>query len=87
MHDLVSALMNLPLTKTVTQISSTAGSLEHILKVVSTDIELLELKILSDVKTDIPLLNNVADHILSSGGKRLRPALVLLGSKMFYGVV
>ena len=86
MPDLVSALMNVPLTKTVTQTSSTTVSLEHILKVVSTDIELLELKILNDVKTDIPLLNNVADHILSSGGKRLRPALVLLGAEMFDGV-
>lgn len=86
MPDLVSPLMNVPLTKTVTQTSSTTVSLEHILKVVSTDIELLELKILNDVKTDIPLLNNVADHILSSGGKRLRPALVLLGAEMFDGV-
>jgi octaprenyl-diphosphate synthase len=86
MPDLVSALMNVPLTKTVAPTYSTSTSLEHILKVVSTDIELLELKILSDVKTDIPLLNNVADHILSSGGKRLRPALVLLGAEMFDGV-
>jgi len=75
MPDLVSALMNVPLTKTVAPTSSTSTSLEHILKVVSTDIELLELKILSDVKTDIPLLNNVADHILVLEEKGCAPHL------------
>ncbi len=61
-------------------------SLTQILKVVSSKIELLESQILRDVQTDIPLLNNVAEHILSSGGKRLRPALVLLGGEMFGGI-
>ena len=78
--------MNVPLTKKVATKTAPPVSLEHILKVISVEIESLELKILSDVKTDIPLLNNVADHILSSGGKRLRPALVLLGGAMFSGV-
>ena len=86
MPDHVSALMNVPLTKTIDPTTTRPFSLEHILKVVSADIESLESKILGDVKTDIPLLNNVADHILSSGGKRLRPALVLLGAEMFAGV-
>ena len=61
-------------------------SLTQILKVVSSKIELLESQILRDVQTDIPLLNNVAEHILSSGGKRLRPALVLIGGEMFGGI-
>ena len=60
--------------------------LAQILKVVSFDIEQLESQILRDVRTEIPLLNNVTEHILSSGGKRLRPALVFLGAKMFGGV-
>ncbi len=70
----------------IVQKTSPPQSLTQILKVVSSKIELLESQILRDVQTDIPLLNNVAEHILSSGGKRLRPALVLLGAEMFGGI-
>ncbi len=62
------------------------ANLENILEVVLPEIESLEVKILEDIQTDIPLLTNVSDHILNSGGKRLRPAMVLLGAKMFAGV-
>ena len=60
--------------------------LEQILQPVSSEIEILESQIISDISTDIPLLNNVNEHIIGSGGKRLRPALVLLGAEMFKGV-
>ncbi len=62
------------------------AGLEQILHPVSADIENLEYQIISDIKTDIPLLNNVTEHIIASGGKRLRPTLVLLGAEMFSGV-
>ena len=62
------------------------AGLEQILHPVSSDIENLESQIISDIKTDIPLLNNVTEHIIGSGGKRLRPTLVLLGAEMFTGV-
>ncbi|MCS5552896.1 MAG: polyprenyl synthetase family protein [SAR324 cluster bacterium] len=62
------------------------AGLEQILHPVSSDIENLESQIISDIKTDIPLLNNVNEHIIGSGGKRLRPTLVLLGAEMFSGV-
>ena len=62
------------------------AGLEQILHPVSSDIENLESQIISDIKTDIPLLNNVTEHIIGSGGKRLRPTLVLLGAEMFSGV-
>ncbi len=60
--------------------------LEKILHPVSSEIEILESQIISDIKTDIPLLNNVNEYIISSGGKRLRPTLVLLGAEMFEGI-
>ena len=62
------------------------AGLEQILQPVSSDIEDLESQIISDIKTDISLLNNVTEHIIGSGGKRLRPTLVLLGAEMFTGV-
>ena len=60
--------------------------LEKILQPISSDIENLESQIISEIKTDIPLLNNINEHIIGSGGKRLRPSLVLLGAEMFLGV-
>ena len=60
--------------------------LEQILQPVSSEIENLESQIIGDITTDIPLLNNVNEHIIGSGGKRLRPTLVLLGAEMFTGV-
>ena len=53
------------------------AGLEQILHPVSSDIQNLESQIISDIKTDIPLLNIVTEHIIGSGGKRLRPTLVL----------
>ncbi len=64
----------------------TNSRLEQILQPVSSDIENLESQIIGDLTTDIPLLNNVNEHIIGSGGKRLRPTLVLLGAEMFTGV-
>ena len=61
------------------------AGLEKILNPVSSEIEILESQIISDIKTDIPLLNNVNEYIIGSGGKRLRPTLVLLGAEMFSG--
>lgn len=78
--------MNQPIKTAVAPNTAPPASLEQILKVISSDIKRLESQIFRDVKSDIPLLNNVAEHILNSGGKRLRPALVLLGAKMFGGV-
>ena len=36
--------------------------------------------IMSKIKTQNELLDNLANHILQSGGKRLRPLMVLLAS-------
>ena len=86
MLDRIFSLMNITSLNKIALPTSTKSSLENILKIISSHIEPLESKIIKDVKTDIPLLNNVSNYILNSGGKRLRPALVLLGAEMFAGV-
>ena len=86
MPDYKSFVMKIKNNSDSVPTSNSPLDLAQILNVVSFDIELLESKILRDVKTEIPLLNNVTEHILSSGGKRLRPALVFLGAEMFGGV-
>lgn len=55
-----------------------AGSLNELLEDWQPLLQELEQTILSGIRSDIPLLTQVAEHILASGGKRLRPALVFL---------
>jgi len=45
----------------------------------------VEQEILRHLSTEIPLLNEVGKYILSSGGKRLRPAVSIYASKLFGG--
>lgn len=58
-------------------------NLDEILECVSHELLLMESSILEPVHPDLTLLNQVSDHILRSGGKRLRPALVILGARLF----
>ena len=59
---------------------------EEILKNIGPEMDLLEKFIIHDIDTDVELLNTVAHHILLAGGKRLRPALVLLASSLFQSI-
>lgn len=43
-------------------------------------LEALDGMIKSELFSDIPLISSIVDHIISSGGKRLRPLLVLLSA-------
>ena len=72
--------MSQPLENASNYPPTPSAGLEQILQPVFSDIENLESQIISDINTDIPLLNNVNEHIIGSGGKRLRPTLVLLGA-------
>lgn len=47
------------------------------------DLSHVEEQILVHLNTEIPLLNEVAQYILDSGGKRLRPAILIIAAKMF----
>ncbi len=47
------------------------------------DLAQVEKNILGHLNTEIPLLNEVAQYILESGGKRLRPAILIIAAKMF----
>lgn len=59
---------------------------EPLISDVKDDLKQVEKAILSHLDTEIPLLNDVAKHILNSGGKRLRPAVLILSAKMFRGM-
>ena len=56
----------------------TAMTLEDIRALVRVDLAAVDDVIRSRLKSSVPLIDRVAEHIISGGGKRLRPLLVVL---------
>lgn len=52
------------------------------LELVKEDINKVEQFLKDDIKTSVPLINEVILYLLSSGGKRLRPVFLSLSAKM-----
>src|SRR5690349_5563699 len=55
-----------------------AMTLEEIRALVRTDLEGVNRVIRARLKSAVPLVDQIADHIIAGGGKRLRPLLVVL---------
>ena len=45
---------------------------------ITADMQAVDGVIRSQLYSDVPLVSQIADYIISAGGKRIRPALVLL---------
>ena len=58
-------------------------SLDAIRSHVKDDMERVNQLILARLAADIPLIDSLSQHIVSSGGKRIRPMLLLLTAKAF----
>lgn len=58
-------------------------TIDALLAEIQADLTQVETHILEHLNTEIPLLNEVAQYILNSGGKRLRPAILILSARMF----
>jgi octaprenyl-diphosphate synthase len=56
--------------------------LENIISPIQTDLESVNNVIRKSLSSDIPIINQISHHIISSGGKRMRPILHLLISGM-----
>ncbi|MGB2693408.1 MAG: polyprenyl synthetase family protein [Thermodesulfobacteriota bacterium] len=52
----------------------------EILSIVSSDIEEVESELEANIQSPIPLVYEISKYLLGSGGKRLRPAVLLLAS-------
>lgn len=59
-----------------------AASLDAMYELIRNDLKRVDNLILERVKSDIPLINDIARHIVASGGKRIRPALTLITSQL-----
>ena len=56
-------------------------SLEPIRKLVAEDLRAVDHVIRTRLASDVVLVNQVAEYIVNSGGKRLRPLLVLIAAR------
>ncbi len=52
------------------------------LSIIGEDLKLVELQFRKDLQSDVPLIRKVGEYVLSSGGKRVRPALLLLAARL-----
>lgn len=57
---------------------------ERLLELIAPKLELVEEELRRNFLSDIRTVRDVGDHILGGGGKRLRPALLLLVSRMLH---
>lgn len=52
------------------------------LNIIGDDLKRVEQQFRIDLESDVPLIRKVGEYVLSSGGKRVRPALLLLAAKL-----
>ncbi|MEZ5691518.1 MAG: polyprenyl synthetase family protein [Rickettsiales bacterium] len=67
---------------TVASKSSNQTLLDELYSLINNDLDKANKLILSRVNDEIPLITDIVNHIISSGGKRIRPALTLICSKL-----
>lgn len=53
---------------------------EEVFELISSDLEEVEREIEKNIKSPVPLVNEISRYLLGSGGKRLRPSVLLLSS-------
>jgi octaprenyl-diphosphate synthase len=58
-------------------------TLNKIQTFIAADMQAVDTVIRTSLSSEVTLINTIGEHIISGGGKRLRPALVLLSSGMF----
>src|SRR6187399_3532601 len=62
-------------------VDTPAMSLEEVRTLVRTDLAGVDAMIRARLKSAVPLVDQVAEHIIGGGGKRLRPLLCVLGGR------
>ncbi len=58
------------------------GAVERLFRLVEADLQHVNALILERMRSDVPLIPELAGHIVNSGGKRLRPMLTLAAAQI-----
>ncbi len=66
----------------MTSLPGQLSRIERLIDLIAPKLQLVEEELSRNFRSEIRTINDVGDHILGGGGKRLRPALLLLVSKM-----
>ena len=74
-------MIMMEIMKSIEKIREQKVSLEEIRSIVSEEWSLLDQEIEKQLSSDIQLINNISQYIVNSGGKRIRPLIVLLSAK------
>ena len=59
-----------------------APSLDPMIGLVANDMEQVNAVIVERMQSDIPLIPELAGHLIAGGGKRLRPMLTLASARL-----
>ncbi len=57
--------------------------IQEVMDLVKDDVRRVEESFRNNINSDVKLVGNVGEYILASGGKRFRPLIMLLSSKLF----
>ena len=74
-------MIMMEIMKSIEKIREQKASLEEIRSIVSEEWSLLDQEIEKQLSSDIELINNISQYIVNSGGKRIRPLVVLLSAR------
>lgn len=59
-----------------------APTLDALYGLISSDLKQVDATILARVSEQVPMIHDVAKHIIASGGKRIRPAVTLIAAQL-----
>jgi octaprenyl-diphosphate synthase len=59
-----------------------ANMMHAALNIIKEDLKLVEQQFRKDLESEVPLIQKVGEYVFSSGGKRVRPALLLLSARL-----
>ena len=70
------------MTVTATRLAKPAPSLDPMIRLVADDMNAVNQVIIDRIRSEIPLIPQLAGHLISGGGKRMRPMLTLASAQL-----
>jgi octaprenyl-diphosphate synthase len=70
------------MTVTATRLAKPAPSLDPMIRLVANDMNAVNQVIVDRMRSEIPLIPQLAGHLISGGGKRMRPMLTLASAQL-----